>query len=85
MVPNPELPTSLQNFTSIMANINQQVQPGQKTSAQYPSQTQSTQERTSTTQKQSSGNNVVGVHYKIGRKIGEGSFGIIYEGAFGIT
>lgn len=25
-------------------------------------------------------NNVVGVHYKIGRKIGEGSFGIIYEG-----
>jgi hypothetical protein len=27
-----------------------------------------------------SNNNVVGVHYKIGRKIGEGSFGIIYEG-----
>ena len=25
-------------------------------------------------------NNIVGVHYKIGRKIGEGSFGIIYEG-----
>jgi casein kinase 1 len=24
--------------------------------------------------------NVVGVHYKVGRKIGEGSFGIIYEG-----
>lgn len=29
---------------------------------------------------QSAGTNVVGVHYKIGRKIGEGSFGIIYEG-----
>jgi hypothetical protein len=27
-----------------------------------------------------SNHNVVGVHYKIGRKIGEGSFGIIYEG-----
>jgi hypothetical protein len=23
---------------------------------------------------------VIGVHFKIGRKIGEGSFGIIYEG-----
>lgn len=29
---------------------------------------------------QPGGNNVIGVHYKIGRKIGEGSFGIIYEG-----
>jgi casein kinase 1 len=26
--------------------------------------------------------NVVGVHYKVGKKIGEGSFGIIYEGFF---
>lgn len=25
--------------------------------------------------------NVVGVHYKVGKKIGEGSFGIIYEGS----
>ena len=25
---------------------------------------------------------VVGMHYKVGRKIGEGSFGIIYEGLF---
>lgn len=24
--------------------------------------------------------NVVGVHYRVGKKIGEGSFGIIYEG-----
>ncbi|ORZ41266.1 kinase-like domain-containing protein [Catenaria anguillulae PL171] len=24
--------------------------------------------------------NIVGVHYKVGRKIGEGSFGVIYEG-----
>jgi casein kinase 1 len=28
----------------------------------------------------SSSTNVVGVHYKVGRKLGEGSFGIIYEG-----
>jgi casein kinase 1 len=27
-----------------------------------------------------SSTNVVGVHYKVGRKLGEGSFGIIYEG-----
>jgi casein kinase 1 len=27
-----------------------------------------------------SSNNVVGIHYKIGKKIGEGSFGIIYQG-----
>ena len=26
--------------------------------------------------------NVVGVHFRVGRKIGEGSFGIIYEGTF---
>lgn len=28
--------------------------------------------------------NVVGVHYKVGKKIGEGSFGIIYEGVMNI-
>ncbi|KDQ17964.1 hypothetical protein BOTBODRAFT_29281 [Botryobasidium botryosum FD-172 SS1] len=28
----------------------------------------------------SSGSNVVGVHYRVGRKIGEGSFGVIFEG-----
>ena len=27
-----------------------------------------------------SSSNIVGVHFKVGRKIGEGSFGIIYEG-----
>lgn len=27
-----------------------------------------------------SSNNIVGVHYKVGKKIGEGSFGVIYEG-----
>ncbi|KZT56401.1 kinase-like protein [Calocera cornea HHB12733] len=26
------------------------------------------------------GNNVVGVHYRVGKKIGEGSFGVIFEG-----
>lgn len=24
--------------------------------------------------------NIVGVHFKVGKKIGEGSFGIIYQG-----
>lgn len=28
----------------------------------------------------SSGANVVGVHYRVGKKIGEGSFGVIFEG-----
>jgi casein kinase 1 len=28
----------------------------------------------------SSASNVVGVHYRVGKKIGEGSFGVIYEG-----
>lgn len=27
-----------------------------------------------------SSSNVVGVHYKVGKKIGEGSFGVIFEG-----
>ena len=25
---------------------------------------------------------VVGVHYRVGRKIGEGSFGVIFEGVY---
>lgn len=29
-----------------------------------------------------SGSNVVGVHYRVGKKIGEGSFGVIFEGPF---
>lgn len=29
---------------------------------------------------QTSSSNIVGVHYKVGKKIGEGSFGIIFEG-----
>jgi casein kinase 1 len=29
----------------------------------------------------SSSSNVVGVHYKVGKKVGEGSFGVIFEGA----
>ena len=33
------------------------------------------------TQQATQGNNIVGVHYKVVRKIGEGSFGVIYEGA----
>lgn len=27
-----------------------------------------------------SSSNIVGVHYKVGKKIGEGSFGVLYEG-----
>lgn len=27
-----------------------------------------------------SSNNIVGVHYRVGKKIGEGSFGVIFEG-----
>ena len=28
----------------------------------------------------SASSNVVGVHYRVGKKIGEGSFGVIFEG-----
>lgn len=37
-------------------------------------------QRSSSNNMSSSSTNVVGVHYKVGRKLGEGSFGIIYEG-----
>lgn len=30
----------------------------------------------------SSSSNIVGVHYKVGKKIGEGSFGVIFEGLY---
>ena len=30
----------------------------------------------------SAANNIVGVHYRVGKKIGEGSFGVIFEGNF---
>lgn len=33
-----------------------------------------------TTSMASSSSNVVGVHYRVGKKIGEGSFGVIFEG-----
>jgi len=26
--------------------------------------------------------NLVGVHYRVGKKIGEGSFGVIFEGSY---
>ena len=29
----------------------------------------------------SSSSNVVGVHYRVGKKIGEGSFGVIFQGS----
>lgn len=39
-----------------------------------------------TTQQHDTNNstNIVGVHYKIGKKLGEGSFGIIYEGKMAV-
>lgn len=37
---------------------------------------------TSTSSGSGGSSNVVGVHYKVGKKIGEGSFGVIFEGAF---
>ena len=33
----------------------------------------------------SSSSNVIGVHFRVGRKIGEGSVGVIFEGIFTIT
>ncbi|KAG0678189.1 Palmitoylated plasma membrane-bound casein kinase [Pichia californica] len=36
--------------------------------------------QTQSSQSQSNSNQVVGLHYKIGKKIGEGSFGVIFEG-----
>jgi hypothetical protein len=35
---------------------------------------------TSTSSGSGGSSNVVGVHYKVGKKIGEGSFGVIFEG-----
>jgi casein kinase 1 len=32
--------------------------------------------------KNGSNNNIVGVHYKVGKKLGEGSFGVLYEGFY---
>jgi len=37
---------------------------------------------TMSSQHQSSSPNLVGGHYRVGRKIGEGSFGVIFEGLF---
>ncbi|KAJ3101849.1 casein kinase I [Phlyctochytrium planicorne] len=53
-------------------------QPVQGSSAQPTSGAQQTS--SSSGKVHSSSPNVVGVHYKVGKKIGEGSFGIIYEG-----
>ena len=33
----------------------------------------------------SSTQNIVGVHYRVGKKIGEGSFGVIFEGPFPLS
>ncbi|CAO3595614.1 unnamed protein product [Absidia cylindrospora] len=38
------------------------------------------QPSTSSQHHSSSANNVVGVHYRVGKKLGEGSFGVLYEG-----
>ena len=31
------------------------------------------------------GSNIVGVHYRVGKKIGEGSFGVIFEGELALS
>ncbi|CDH53074.1 casein kinase i [Lichtheimia corymbifera JMRC:FSU:9682] len=35
---------------------------------------------TSSKSMSSSSTNIVGVHYRVGKKVGEGSFGVLYEG-----
>lgn len=32
----------------------------------------------------SSSNGIVGSHFRVGKKIGEGSFGVVFEGVYGI-
>ena len=59
-------------------NINPDTTPKNSTQQIIPQQPQ--QASPGSTPKKQQSNNMVGVHYKIGRKIGEGSFGIIYEG-----
>ena len=43
-------------------------------SSPFPNMSAHTHGSTSSTQ------NIVGVHYRVGKKIGEGSFGVIFEG-----
>lgn len=40
------------------------------------------QHHTSSSTHSSSNSNIIGVHFRVGRKIGEGSFGVIFEGEF---
>jgi hypothetical protein len=64
------------------SNTNNNTAVAEVSQTQPPQQVSQTASGSSKTQSNSSGNNIVGVHYKIGRKIGEGSLGIIYEGIF---
>jgi hypothetical protein len=77
-------------FRHQQQQIQQQQQQQQQLQQQQQQQHQQHQQQaTSGSQQQmgstgklhtSSSPNVVGMHYKVGKKIGEGSFGIIYEG-----
>lgn len=63
-----------------MAASNNMGQPsGLSQQQQQPTQQQQ-QQQVSSQPNSSSSNQVVGLHYKIGKKIGEGSFGVIFEG-----
>ncbi|KAI9315850.1 kinase-like domain-containing protein [Dichotomocladium elegans] len=53
-----------------MTTRHQQSHPGLANSNASPSSTKSS----------SSSTNIVGVHYRVGKKVGEGSFGVLYEG-----
>ena len=76
--------TSKQGISNSQSTPNGFITANTNTTAKHQSQQnipQATQSSPNSSQKrQQSSTNVVGVHYKIGRKIGEGSFGIIYEG-----
>ena len=67
----PQYSNNNLNLNNNSSNIN-----NSNTNHQYHSQSSSQQQN----QPSNSSNQVVGLHYKIGSKIGEGSFGVIFEG-----
>lgn len=52
----------------------------QEVQAERAEESQSAQKSLSRFKMASSSSNVVGVHYRVGKKVGEGSFGVIFEG-----
>lgn len=69
----------LSSDLTLSANINQQ--PNKTHSdGPYEAAVKSEQAAAHLAAMASSSSNVVGVHYRVGKKIGEGSFGVIFEG-----